>query len=797
MKVPLSWLKEHVDSNLPPIEIAKILTMAGLEVDAIEPLARGFSNVCVAKVVKTEAHPNADKLIVATVSDGEAEYQVVCGDPSCRAGMKTAFAKIGAVLEEDGEKKIKIKKTKIRGIESFGMLCTEQELKLSNDHSKIMSFDEHVKVGEDVSELYADFIFEISLTPNLGHCANIMGVARELHAATQETYYPVKIPPITESEELIEQLAAVQVKAPNRCPRYSCRLIQNVKIAPSPQWMQNRLLASGIRPINNIVDITNYVLLEMGQPLHAFDYDLLSGHEIIVRCAKEREALTTLDGKERLMHEEDLLICDGEKPVAVAGVMGGQNSEVHDGARSVLLESAYFDPTSIRKTSKRLGVMTEASRRFERGTDPNLVLRALERATALIQELAGGEVACGIIDVKECEFPERDIACRVTRANAILGTQLSVGEVENVFQRLQFDYAFDGDDTFVVTVPTYRVDISAEIDLIEEIARIYGYDNLPKEITRFHSSKSPHSAVYLFEKEVRQRLLSAYLQEFLTCDLIGPSLYHYVDGPIMGEEVVVSVLNPTSIEQSCLRTSLLPGLLQVIKFNYDRQVHDIQGFEIGRIHFKEGGQYREETMAGIVLCGENAPRYWGAEERKVDFYDIKGIIENIFHEYGITDVSYRNNQLPYFHTGRQASFYVGDLEVGTMGEIHPAISRRLDIDERIYFAELNLGDLFRVRRDDHQMKAIPKYPSSVRDWTVTLKEKVAVNTVVDMVWTIESAVLEDVQLLYIYRSDKVGEQQKNVTFRFVYRDKERTISQETVDREHARITDKVRGLLTS
>lgn len=796
MKVPLSWLKQYIDTELPPIEIAKILTLAGLEVDAVETIECGFSNVVVGKVLATEKHPDADKLCVAEVSDGTERFQVVCGAPNCRPGLITAFAKVGAQLPDDDGKSFKVKKSKIRGVESSGMLCSGNELKISSEIEGILEFDESYQIGVDLASLYRETVFEISLTPNLGHCANLLGVARELHAATGK---PVRFPHIAVTENgegSLDKQVSVDVFEEELCPRYACRLIKNVAIAPSPEWLQQRLTASGIRPINNIVDITNYVLLELGQPLHAFDYDRLENHQIIVRQAENFERFTTLDEKEHIMHHEDLLICDGKKPIAIAGVMGGKNSEVSEMTKNVLLESAYFCSKSIRRTSKRLGLSTDASRRFERGCDPNLVPTALDRAAMLMQQIAGGEVVKGAIDTKKREFKEKIISCRLNKTNSLLGANFGIGEVESLFRRLGFAFTCDGENLFEVKVPTYRVDISQEVDLIEEVARLYGYENLRKETSSFYSSRQPHSEVFLFEREIRGRMISEGLQEFLTCDLIGPSLLEIVHGTLANEEGLVKVLNPTSIEQSCLRTSLLPGLLQVVKYNFDHQNRDISGFEIGRVHFKQGeGQYHEETVVGIIQTGNHCPYHWEEKTRSLDFFDLKGIVENMLKELGIAHPLYKNCGLPYFHTGRQASIYVNKLEIGTMGEVHPATARRLGVSQRIFFAEFNLQDLYNTGSKSKTMEPIPHYPASERDWTLTLKEAIPIGEVLKMIRSIDSKLLEVCELRDIYRDEKIGKGLKNATFRFVYRDTKKTIAQETVDREHARITDRVRGLI--
>lgn len=788
MKVPLSWLKEYIKISYSPASIAKMLTLAGLEVDSVETLSPRFTGVIVGKVIQVQKHPNAEKLCIATVTDGKDSFQVVCGAPNCKEGMKTAFAQVGAVLQGEDGKEFKVKQAKLRGADSFGMLCSAKELNVGDEYEGIIEFSEHLVEGADVAEIYSDTIFEISLTPNLGHCASLIGLARELSALTGERVQYPQFALKEESHLSINSLTSVKVHDKIKCPRYACRLIQDVKIAPSPYWMQQRLTACGIRPINNVVDITNYVLLEMGHPLHAFDFDLLDGQEINVRCAEEGESFTTLDSKERKLSREDLLICDRSKGVALAGIMGGENSEVSDKTRNVLIESAYFQPSAIRKTSKNLGLQTDASKRFERGTDPNQVHQALDRVAMFLHEIAGGKIVSGIIDVKEHRFPEKIVNCRLKRINKILGTHLSLSEVETIFHRLGMHYTCDGQDTFTVTIPTFRVDIQAEIDLVEEVARIYGYENIPIQASRFHSSILPNASIFIFEREMRSQLIKEGLQEFITCDLIGPSLMQTVQDQGMPLEAIIKVINPTSIEQSILRTSLLPGLLQSVKFNFDHQTHNISGFEVGRIHFKEGEKYKEQSVAGIILTGKRSPQSWDNKTPDYDFYDMKGIVENVLNELGIDDFSFKENNLNIFHTGRQASVYVGSLEVGSLGEVHPAITRRLDVSQRILFAELNLHDLIKVRKPLGKMKEISLYPSSERDWTITLPENIPIYKVFSAMQNLPSTLLEDVSLLDIYRSEKLGPGLKNATFHFVYRDLQKTVSQDVVDAEHARLT---------
>lgn len=790
MKIPLSWLKQYIAIELTPSQIAKTLTNAGLEVDAIEKMALGFEQIIVARVVAVQKHPEADKLCLAEVTDGQQTYNVVCGASNCRPGLKTALAVIGASLIDEEGKRFKIKKSKIRGVESFGMLCSASELGLSSETDSIIEFADHIKEGTDVAELYGDTVFEISLTPNLGHCQSLIGVARELSAACG---IPVTFPNVfvKESEESIDKDVTLAVLNSEGCPKYICRLIKGVIVGPSPDWLKARLEASGIRSINNVVDVTNYVLLEMGHPLHAFDFSHIEGNGIVVRNAHAGERFTTLDDKERILDETDLLICDKAKPVALAGVMGGRNSEVSETTKDILIESAYFSPGMIRKTSKRLGMFTDASKRFERGTDPNILVRAVDRAAMLIEQVAGGSISRGIVEVSAKEFHEKIIKCRLSRINGILGTLLSLNEVETIFKSLELQAQWNGQDEFTVKVPTYRNDLHVEIDLIEEVARIYGYDNIKKATTHYTSTLLPHAPIFLFERQVRARLISEGLQEFLTCDLIGPSLLKVVQGTETPDDYVVKVLNPTSVEQSILRVSLLPGLLQVVKYNWDHQVHNIAGFEIGRIHFKEGEQYKEQSVASIILTGKQRPDHWGVKAGESDFYDLKGILENLLKELQIKDVSFQQGEAASLHPGRQAAIYAGKIRVGMFGEVHPSVVRRLDVPQRILFAEVNLHDLYQMRVEKNSLQDLPLYPGSDRDWTITLRKEISIDQLFNAIKAVNSPLLKNISLLDIYQSDKLGKELKNATFRFLYRDQNKTISQDIVDAEHDKIITQV------
>ena len=788
MKVPLSWLKEYVTIKASSPEIADILTMTGLEVDAIEKYHPPFSGIVVGTVTDVEPHPNADKLCIPTVSDGTESTQVVCGATNCRKGLKVAFAKTGASIQEADGTTFKIKKSKLRGVESCGMLCSGKELQLSDDGDGIIELPNDIPDGTDLAEYLSDTVLDISLTPNLGHCTSIIGVARELAAISGKT---LKYPSfsVKEGTEDIENTATVSVENTELCPRYSCRVIKNVKISQSPLWLQRKLAHCGIRSINNIVDATNYVLIEYGHPIHAFDYDKIEGHKIVVRSAARDEKFITLDNVERNLPNGSLLICDNEKPIAIAGIMGGKNSEVGNATTNVLLESAYFDPSSIRRTSKSLALQTEASRRFERGTDPNNAPIALDRLSAMITELAGGEMAKGIIDIKDKPFKERNILCRFSRINKILGTQLAVNEIYTIFTNLGFAFTWDNSDTFDVSVPTYRNDITGEIDLIEEVARIYGYNNIPKSSALFSSSKIPDAPIFLFERTIREKLLAEGLQEFISCDLISPALAEIMEGNGITAESVVKVINPTSVEQSILRTSLLGGLLQLIKHNLDHGTKDISGFEIGRIHFKDNGLYCEQSCASIVLTGKTHPYHLEDADTSVDFFDIKGIVENIISSLNIRDITFPASNLTTLHPGRQASIIVNGVDVGILGEIHPSIQSKIDMPQRVIFAEINLHNLFTTQQGTPQMSPIPAFPGSERDWTLTIEKDVPVQDIIDAITAVPSKLLKTISLITVYQSDKIGNDNKNITLRLLYRSDSKTISSKAVDYDHNKIIE--------
>jgi phenylalanyl-tRNA synthetase beta chain len=790
MKLPISLIKKYVDFAETPKEIAKILTFAGIEIEKIENEEPTFCNVVAARVEEVEKHPSADKLSIAKVNDGTQIMQVVCGASNCKQGMITAFAKIGATLLDDNNEIYKIKKASLRGVESFGMLCSKKELKLAQDKDGIIELPSDTKIGEDLSFL-CEPVFEISLTPNLGHCMSALGIARELAASLKrKTNFPQSSLK-EDSLSTIDKKIKVVIET-DLCKRYSCRLIENVKVEKSPFWLKAKLEECGINSINNVVDITNLVMLEMGQPLHAFDLDKIEG-KIKVISSKEDRLFTSLDKEERKIPKGSICISDDKKMLALGGIIGGLNSATFETTSNILLESAFFDPKTIYKTAKALNLKTESSARFEKGVDPNATLIALDYAAYLIQNICHGKIVKGKFDIKKQDFIPKKICCRIERINNILGTSLSLSEVENIFLRLEFSILESNEKTLVVEVPTFRNDIFQEIDLIEEVGRIYGYNNIEKKNPSYHSSSIGHSPIFLFEKKMKSYLRGEALSEIISCDLISPFLAEIAQNLCFSKEDLLEVKHFKSIDQSILRPSLISSHLQLVKFNHDHKNFDLPIFEIGKVHFKKKNNYIEQTVAAITLSGKNRPHHFDRKSKDLDFFDLKGILENIFFALGIENYKFIASRHKAFHPLRQANIYINEeIEIGVIGEIHPNLLNAFDIKKKIFFSEFNLNLLLEHQKTQFSFLEICPFPSSERDLTITLKEEISIKTIFDLIKTIPSSFLETVYLLDIYKdvSDK-----KNVSFRFIYRDETKTICFEDVEKEHANLTEIIKNYI--
>jgi phenylalanyl-tRNA synthetase beta chain len=784
MKVPLSWLKDFLALSASPQEIADTLTLLGIEVEKIIGLTTSFTGIVIGKVLKAEQHPNADRLRVAQVTDGMQEYQVVCGASNCREGITVAFARVGAELTDDEGKKWKIKKSKLRDVESEGMLCSSKELHLADDAEGIIELPAELPLGADLSFYVTDPVFDISLTPNLGHALSVLGIARELAAA----YKTRAKRPAVHLKETGSKKMDVEISDPKLCPRYACRIVTKIKVGPSPDWLQKRLLACGLRPINNIVDVANYVMWELGQPLHIFDLDTIE-KKIVVAPAQQPLSMDTLEGQKREIPPQTLLIQDAEKPLAIAGIMGGFTSAASEKTTNILIESAIFDAGSIRKSSRLLDLKTDASYRFDRGIDGGNVVHALDRAAALIQEIAGGEIH-PLVDLQQHAFTPRVIPCRLKRMHQMLGFPLSLSEAVSLFERLEM-HVTASQEVLEVAVPTYRNDLQQEIDLIEEAARLFGYNHIPRGRPSYSGSTLPDAPIYRLEKETRHLLLEQGLQECVTCDLISPALSQLTMEKGLPENSTIHVLHPRSIDQSTLRTSLLGGLLQVVKHNLNHQIDTMAAFEVGRIHFRENKELQEASCAGLVLTGKNRPHHFDRKPTDVDFYDLKGMVENLCDGLHLARCSFEQSHLHTLHPWRQVKIKSGDTTIGVLGEIHPELLLKLDIQQRVYFAELNLHEILPLKKKNKVFSELSSFPSSERDWTLTLKENVPMATILQAVERTRSPYLEHFYLLDLYTSEQLGKDRKNATLRLRYRDPAKTLSFEAVEQEHQKLTHSV------
>ncbi|MGV1098186.1 phenylalanine--tRNA ligase subunit beta [Thiovibrio sp. JS02] len=797
MKFTFNWLREYIDTDLAPAQIADRLTMLGLEVDACAPCYPDLTGVHVARIESVQPHPNADKLVLCEVNVGVENKRVVCGAPNARAGLVTAIALPGTVMPGG----FTIKPAKIRGQESSGMLCSAKELGISEEQGGIMELAPDLLPGQSLAEALRldDTMIEVDLTPNRPDCASVLGIAREIGGVVGRRIKP----PVTEIADLAgsDLPFRVEVESAADCPRYAARLIRNVTIAPSPWWLQQRLLAVGMRPINNIVDITNYVMLEYGQPLHAFDFHKLGGQKIVVRKARPGEKLTTLDNVERLLDAEMLLICDAERPVAVAGVMGGANSEVEAKTTDILLESACFAAIGIRRTAGKLNMSTEASYRFERGVDPDGVPRALQRAVQLIAELGKGEIVAGGVDFREGVVAPAPITLRVGRTCRLLGMPLSAEEIAAALSGIEIGVNKIDADTLRVTPPSFRVDIEREVDLIEEVARIVGYNNLPTSLPRVPMSFPERDTLREMRKKAAAALTALGFSEAVNysfvapqhCDLLGLA----GDDP---RRQTVHLLNPLAEDQSVLRTSLLPGLLENVRRNLSYQTHDVRLFELGKVFHPRGdAQPLEPFRLAAVLTGRHnpgAPMLYSGEDA-VDIFDVKGVMAQLFAQLrldrSISHDPYAGEALPYAEPGTVLRIAAGAKEIGWCGACEAKVLKGFGIKQKVYFCDLDLESLSRVVAAVPKFAPLPKFPYVKWDMALIVPEGVAVGEMLAAITGSGEELVEKTEVFDIFKGKNIAPGKKSVAISITYRAFDRTLDDETVGKVHRKIIDLLIG----
>ncbi|WP_298038372.1 phenylalanine--tRNA ligase subunit beta [uncultured Desulfuromonas sp.] len=791
MIVTYNWLNEFVDFNLSPEELSHRLTMAGLEVDAMERLGDGLDNVVVARLSSVESHPGADRLTLCQVETGSGTVPVVCGARNHKAGDLVALAQVGSVLPGD----FKIKKSKIRGEVSMGMLCSEKELGLAEEAEGIMILSADLPLGQPVFEALGlkDVRYEIGLTPNRPDCLSLLGVAREVAAMVGK---PLKMPSVVVEEGggSIDSLTSVSVEEAGLCPRYAARLIRGVRIGPSPEWLVRRLEAVGQRSINNVVDVTNYVLMELGHPLHAFDFSLLRQGRIVVRRPQEGQAFNTLDGAERILGSDNLAICDGVGPVALAGIMGGENSEVQPETTDILLESAYFNPVSIRRSSKRLGIHSESSHRFERGADVDMVPLALDRAASLIHEVAGGEIARGVIDIYPNRIEPRRISLEVQRSNRILGLDLEQQEVLRLLRSigLEAEPATDREDEAVyVTVPTFRPDLEREIDLIEEVARLHGYDRIPVTMPAGRMICHQPAEHQRGVSSVREAMVGAGFSEVTNYSFIAPGAWDKLG--LAGDDSrreTVRILNPLNEDQSVMRTSLVPSLLENVSRNLAYRLGDLRLFELRPVFRPLAGEELPEEGLRLVaaLCGRREPEGWAQGAEKVDFFDLKGVAETLLESFSLSGVQWQSDAGELFlHPGKSCSLSVKASQLGTLGEVHPRTLESFGIDQPVFLLDLDFEALLKASGERPGFRPLSRYPDTERDSALLLDEEVPAQRLLDVLEGAKGKLVEDVVLFDLYRGKGIPEGKKSIALRVRYRSAEKTLTDDEINAAHEKL----------
>ena len=792
MKISLNWLAEYVELPASVDELAAKLTHAGLEIEGIERLGEDLGGVVVAQIIESKPHPDAEKLSVTRVDAGSlGVLQVVCGAKNYKVGDKVPLATVGTTLP--GNKKIG--QAKLRGVESFGMLCSTVELGLPQDVDGLLILDPSARPGTPIAEQLGlkDTVFTVNVTPNRSDCLSHLGIAREVAALTGKK---VKLPEagVIETGPAAEGRIKIRVEAPERCPHYAARIVDGIKLGPSPQWMQARLRSVGVRAISNAVDITNYVLMELGQPLHAFDLDLVEGAEIVVRLAKEGEKMSTLDAKERTLSADDLVIGDAKRPSALAGVMGGATSEVSAKTTRILLESAYFQPSGVRRTSRRHGLHTESSHRFERGVDPGAVRFAQDRAARLFAELCGGTVAEGRVESSKGPVTKRVVPLRFERVGEILGAPVSKETTTRILESLGFHVVADPSSGGArVEVPTWRGDVEREVDFVEEVARIQGFASIPASMPRGAASIPSESKDKVVEDRSRLALSGSGYSEVVNYSFVGEKeLLAVSPAP-----KPIALRNPLSAEQSVMRTTLLLGLLQNLGHSLRRQVQDVRLYELGRAYLpqtQEGASQpalEPRLLSGVLFGGRNRMQ-WGVARQPVDFFDLKGAVEQLLASLGIVGGSYAATaDVGPLHPRSACLVSVDGKPLGRLGELHPRVAQALDLPREVFVFELSYDALVAAAQITPTFHGVPRFPAVLRDLAVTLDGAVAAAAVTDEIRSAGEGLVEEAILFDVYRGTNIPEGRKSLAFAIRYRAADRTLTDDEAVKVHERIVKRL------
>ena len=791
MKVPVNWLKDYVDIDVEVAELVEAMTMSGSKVEGVESLGQEISRVVAGKILQVEKHPNADKLLVCQIDVGNETIQVLTGAKNVKAGDVVPVALDGSTLP--GGKKIK--KGKMRGLESNGMMCSIGELNLSKDdypdacEDGIFILNSDIVPGTDIKDVLGlnEIVLDFEITSNRPDCLSVLGIAREAAVALQKPFRKPVINVKEENDDRAEKYASVEIKDTDLCSRFAARIIKDVKIEPSPEWMRNRLKAAGIRPINNIVDITNYVMLELGQPMHAYDLDKIEGGKIIVRRAADGEILKTLDDQDRKLDSSMLVIADTVKPLGVAGVMGGANSEITENTKTILLECANFDGISVRLTAKKLGMRTEASSRFEKGLDVENVITAINRASQLAEEMGAGKVCSGIIDCYPCKAEKRSIKFRPEKINEFLGTSISKEYMIKILRDLEFDV---DEANMTVTVPSFRLDVEREADLAEEIARFYGYNNIEATLLQGKSATlGKKSYKQKLEDLIKDTMVSCGMYEIYTYSFTSPKVLDALNIPEDSElRRTVVISNPLGEDYSIMRTTTIPSMLDVISRNYNRRVDSARLFEMSYVYIPEDIPVTKLPYEKEILT---LGMYGNA-----DFYDIKGVVEELLDVLGIRRVNFQpDRDNPIFHPGRTASILVNGQKIGTIGQIHPDVAEKFECPEETYIGVLEVEALVKNADMEVEYKPLPKFPAVTRDIAMLVKDEVLVKEIEDVISSNAGNILEDMKLFDVYKGKQIPEGMKSVAYSITFRGQDRTLTDDEVNAKMQKILDALKDKL--
>ena len=785
MLISLNWLKQYIDLDGIEInEMENALTMIGQEVEKIEVLGENLENVVTAQIIEKEMHPDSDHLTICKVDNGKEILQIVCGAPNHKAGDKVVLAQVGAKLAPD----FVIKKGKIRGVESNGMLCSEEELNIGKDSSGIMILPEDTPVGVPMKEYLGinDTVFELEITPNRPDCLSHIGIVRELGA-----YYnkEVKYPSFAINSESSEKTAdniSVEIENSNLAKRYVARIIKNVTVKESPKWLKERVESIGIRSINNIVDASNFIMMELNQPNHTFDLDKIEGGKIVVRAGHENEKLVTLDEQERELNSDDIVISDGVKAVALGGVMGGQNSEITENTKNILLEVANFNSQNVRKTSRRLTLFSESSYRFERRVDEENAINVINRLANIIQEVAGGEILEGVVDNYPVPYKKKIATLNFERLNRFVGKNIPRETVIGILTRLEIEVVDNG-ETLTLTAPTYRDDLENEQDYFEEVIRMYGFDNIENILPKLDISEKPVIDTTKLSTQVKLIAANAGLKEVINYSFVPKDAMEKIKYTSVERENLIDLLRPITEDFVTLRPTLLYSLLKNAKENMNRNVTNIRFFEVSRTFVKAEELAKEEVKLGIILAGENNKTLWNPKPVPYDFYDLKGIVEEIFTQLKFNNYMIKRSEQSQYHPGRSVDVFVGRELIGSFGEIHPDVLENFDLGKTsVLVGEFNIDLIQKYIGKKIKYQGIVKYPAVPRDFAFVMREDILVGDVLKTIQKVDKKI-EKVELFDIYQGAGVLPGMKSVAISVILRDKNKTL----VEKEIVDISNKI------